>query len=197
MTMRTGNASLPPRMIGSGIPSWRKETCQVRSMPTGKVSTSVGAQSRQSLTVLPGSGTLRSVWRTSALPLRPVEICGAHWLTTGLICRSSSGWRTRTRPISVRNATFPAAMTEIGGVLLAQGDLSGALSAYRESLDISERLAASDPGNSSVQHDLSNIYNKIGDVLKAQGNLPRALDAYRQGKAIAEASGPAARAKAQ
>ena len=85
----------------------------------------------------------------------------------------------------------------IGGVLLAQGDLSGALSAYRESLDISERLAASDPGNSSVQHDLSNIYNRIGDVLKAQGNLPRALDAYRQGKAIAEASGPAARAKAQ
>ncbi len=43
----------------------------------------------------------------------------------------------------------------IGNVLSAQGDLTGALAAYRASLEISRRLAAADPGNADLQRDLS------------------------------------------
>jgi len=64
-------------------------------------------------------------------------------------------------------------------VLRAQGDLTGALSAYRASLAIRERLAAADPGNAGWQRDLSVSHIKLGDVLRAQGDLTGALCAYR------------------
>ena len=51
----------------------------------------------------------------------------------------------------------------------AQGDLSAALSAYRASLAIRERLAAADPGNAGWQRDLSVSHGKLGDVLRAGG----------------------------
>ncbi len=66
------------------------------------------------------------------------------------------------------------------------GKLPGALTAYRDSLAIAERLAKADPGNAGWQRDLSVSYNKVGDVLVAQGNLPEALTAYRDGLAISE-----------
>ena len=61
----------------------------------------------------------------------------------------------------------------------AYGDLPEALSAYRASLLIRERLAASDGSNAGWQRDLSVSQNKIGDVLSAQGRLDEALSAYR------------------
>ena len=42
----------------------------------------------------------------------------------------------------------------IGNMLSAQGDLTCALAAYRASLEISQRLAAADPGNVHWQCDL-------------------------------------------
>ncbi len=78
------------------------------------------------------------------------------------------------------------ANSAVGDVLVAQGDLPAALTAYRASLGIRETLAKRDPGNSEWQRDLSVSHNKIGDVLVAQGDLPAALTAYRASLGIAE-----------
>ena len=63
----------------------------------------------------------------------------------------------------------------VGDVLMAQGDLPGALKSYRDDLAIAERLAKADPGNAGWQRDLSVSYEEVGDVLVAQSDLPGAL----------------------
>ena len=73
------------------------------------------------------------------------------------------------------SATCRSASSKIGNVLVAQGDLPGALAAYRTGLAIMETLAARDAGNMGWQRDLSVSHEKIGDVLVAQGDLPGAL----------------------
>ena len=89
---------------------------------------------------------------------------------------SNAGW---LRDLSVSH-------NKVGDVLKAQGDLAGALKAYRDSLAIAERLSQSDPSNAGWLRDLSVSHNKVGDVLKAQGDLAGALKAYRDSLAIAE-----------
>ncbi len=74
----------------------------------------------------------------------------------------------------------------IGDVVVAQGDLPGALTAYRASHTIFETLAKRDPGNTAWQRDLSVSHIKIGDVLVAQGDLPAALTSYRASLTIRE-----------
>ncbi|WP_295302902.1 DUF4062 domain-containing protein [Accumulibacter sp.] len=75
---------------------------------------------------------------------------------------------------------------ETGDLLLAQGDRAGASAAYRASLQISEHLTASYPGNAEWQHDLVASQQKIGDLLLAQGDRAGAGPAYRMSLAIAE-----------
>jgi tetratricopeptide (TPR) repeat protein len=72
----------------------------------------------------------------------------------------------------------------LGDVLSAQGDLGGALAAYREAFAIAQRLAAADPSNSGWQRDLSVSHERLGIVLSAQGDLGGALAAYREALAI-------------
>ena len=69
---------------------------------------------------------------------------------------------------------------------VAQGDLAGALTSYRDGLAIADRLAKADPGNAGWQRDLSVSYEKIGDVQVAQGDLAGALKSYRDSLAIAD-----------
>jgi tetratricopeptide (TPR) repeat protein len=69
---------------------------------------------------------------------------------------------------------------KVGNVLVDQGDLAGALQAYREALAISQRLALADLSNADWQRHLSVSHSKVGDVLRAQGDLAGALQAYRQ-----------------
>ena len=69
---------------------------------------------------------------------------------------------------------------------VAQGDLPAALTSYRASLAIPERLAKADPGNADWQRDLSVSHDRIGDVQVAQGDLPAALTSYRASLAISE-----------
>ena len=71
-----------------------------------------------------------------------------------------------------------------GDVQVAQGDLAGALTSYRDSLAIRDRLAQSDPGNPGWRHDLSASYDRVGDVQVAQGDLAGALTSYRDSLAI-------------
>jgi tetratricopeptide (TPR) repeat protein len=75
---------------------------------------------------------------------------------------------------------------KVGNVLRAQDKLDEALTAYRDSLAIYERLAAADRSNTRWQRDLSISYNTIGHVLRAQGKLDEALKAYRDSLAIRE-----------
>ena len=74
----------------------------------------------------------------------------------------------------------------VGDVLRNQGDLAGALAAYRESLIGFKRLATVDPTNAGWQRDLSVSQNKLGSVLLDQGDLAGALAAYRESLVVAE-----------
>jgi tetratricopeptide (TPR) repeat protein len=76
---------------------------------------------------------------------------------------------------------------KIGDVLAAQGDTTGALAVYRESLAIAKVLAAKDSGNTLLQRDLSAGNNNIGGMLKIQGDFAGALVAYRDSLAITKA----------
>ena len=101
------------------------------------------------------------------LPLRKELLTAAHESLLNLAAAdpSNAGWQ---RDLSV-------SQKKVGDVLLAQGDLAGALKAYRESLAIGARLAAADPSNAGWQRDLSVSQEKVGDVLLAQGDLAGAL----------------------
>jgi len=99
-----------------------------------------------------------------------------------------AGWLARF-PKSKANEPFwrgqrCVLIVDQGDVLRSQGDLSGALTAYRESLALSRRLAESDPSNAGWQRDLSVSQEKIGDVLRSQGDLSGALTAYRESLAL-------------
>ena len=81
---------------------------------------------------------------------------------------SNTGWQ---RDLS-------ASLHYVGDVLLAQGNLSGALAAFREGFDIMRTLIAIDPSNMGWQSDLSLDTQSIGDVLVAAGDLAGAFNAY-------------------
>jgi tetratricopeptide (TPR) repeat protein len=71
-----------------------------------------------------------------------------------------------------------------GNRLQAQGNLPGALKAYRKAYAIIQRLAQADPKNVQWQLDLSASHNNIGNILEAQGDLTGALKAYRESLGI-------------
>ena len=68
-------------------------------------------------------------------------------------------------------------------MLRAQGDLSGALAAYRQSLAVSERLAAADPSNAGWQRDLWVSYWRMADMLERSGEK-EAIDWWRRAYAV-------------
>jgi tetratricopeptide (TPR) repeat protein len=98
--------------------------------------------------------------------------------------RSLAGLASADPSNAVWQHDLSVSHNKIGDVLVAQGDLAGALNAYRESLGVAEILASADPSNAGWQRDLSVSHNKIGDVLVAQGDLAGALKAYREVQAI-------------
>ncbi|MDZ4799362.1 MAG: tetratricopeptide repeat protein, partial [Bryobacteraceae bacterium] len=103
---------------------------------------------------------------------------------TRLVLDAVAGWFERFPP---EKANQPHWLRErsvlsdkLGNVLRDQGDLAGALVAYRESLQVSQRLAQADPSNADWQRDLSVSHNNVGNVLRDQGDLAAALVAYRE-----------------
>jgi hypothetical protein len=68
--------------------------------------------------------------------------------------------------------------TERCNVLRAQGRLDDALTAYRASLAIAERLAKADPSNASWQRDLSVSHQKIGFAAEQRGENNEARTNY-------------------
>jgi tetratricopeptide (TPR) repeat protein len=74
----------------------------------------------------------------------------------------------------------------VAEVLVAQGNLTEALEAFRRGLALRSALAALDPTNVKRQLDLASSLSRVGDVLMEQGNLPGALEAFRRELGIAE-----------
>ena len=60
------------------------------------------------------------------------------------------------------------AHSNLGDVLKAQGDLSGARSSYEQDLSISQRLSDQDPSNTDWLQNLGIAHSNLGHVLKAQ-----------------------------
>ena len=58
----------------------------------------------------------------------------------------------------------------MGDVLVAQGDLAGALRAFQASLKIAERLAAADPSNAGWQRDLWVSYWRMAHICESTGS---------------------------
>jgi hypothetical protein len=68
------------------------------------------------------------------------------------------------------------ALDAIGNVQVAQGDLPAALTSYRASHAIAERLAKADPGNAEWQRNLIVSYTKLSDLTGDKMYDVRALD---------------------
>lgn len=70
----------------------------------------------------------------------------------------------------------------IGDVLVAQGDLPAALTAFRAGLGIAEALATRDPANTGWQRDLCVSYERLGDMAVARGALQEATKWFEKSR---------------
>ena len=73
-----------------------------------------------------------------------------------------------------------AAVSNVGRVAMAAGDLAAARTAYTESLTTRRRLAQADPGNAQAARDVSVSLNNVGRVAMAAGDLAAARTAYTE-----------------
>jgi tetratricopeptide (TPR) repeat protein len=112
------------------------------------------------------------------LPLRKKLLSSAQTSQTNLAAANPSN--------AGRQHDLSASHNKLGDVLRDQGDLAGALLAYRESLAVTQRLAAADPSDPGCQRDFFVSHIKLGDVLRAQGDLAGALLAYRESLAVSQ-----------
>ena len=71
-------------------------------------------------------------------------------------------------------------MNKLGDLRLRRGEADAALSAYEESLTIRRALAAAEPENTGLQHDVSVSLNKLGDLRLRRGEADAALSAYEE-----------------
>jgi tetratricopeptide (TPR) repeat protein len=111
--------------------------------------------------------------------------------------RSNTQWQSDLAWSYLKVGDALVAQGKVGDALVAQGKLDDALKAYRDSLAIFERLAATDRSNTRWQSALAWSYLKVGDVLVDQGKLDDALKAYRDGLAIFERLAAADRSNSQ
>ncbi|HXY02429.1 MAG TPA: tetratricopeptide repeat protein, partial [Terriglobales bacterium] len=68
---------------------------------------------------------------------------------------------------------------QLGDVLLAQGDVAGALNEYLASLAIGRSLASADPSDQGHQQELAACYGKVGIALQAKNDFIAALEQAR------------------
>jgi hypothetical protein len=63
-------------------------------------------------------------------------------------------------------------------------DLNSAKIQYQKALEIRQKLAKQDPGNSSWQHDWSETYKDLGALLKQQGDIEGAQRDFQASRDI-------------
>jgi tetratricopeptide (TPR) repeat protein len=76
------------------------------------------------------------------------------------------------------------ALNEEGDVLVAQGDLPGALTRYEEGLVLARRLAAADPTHTERACDVVVSLANLGDVAVARGDRATACRHFREARDI-------------
>jgi len=89
-----------------------------------------------------------------------------------------------TKPESL--ARLAAASFELGTLTNEIGDKQDALIAYRESLEIRQKLADANPGVIAFQSDLARICNSIGSLQGTTGRQAEALASFEQARVIWE-----------
>lgn len=77
-------------------------------------------------------------------------------------------------------------MINKGDVMVARGDLVGALQSYRAGMAIRGQLVKQDPANATWQREFAISLDYVGDVLREQGDRTGALSSYSQAMAIRE-----------
>lgn len=65
-------------------------------------------------------------------------------------------------------------------MLIEQGDVNGALSAYHASLAIRERLAAADPQNTGWQRDLATCYSRCAILCREQQDQAGVMEYFQK-----------------
>jgi hypothetical protein len=86
-----------------------------------------------------------------------------------------------------------AGLLQVGELLEAHGDVTGASERYVRALPIFEGLAKADPHRTDWQHALSASLDKAGDVVAVRGDADGAVDCYTRALQIIESltgSGP-------
>jgi tetratricopeptide (TPR) repeat protein len=81
---------------------------------------------------------------------------------------------------SAHTSDIGASLDRIGTILVAQGDLEGALLHYDKALEIARPMVSTDPSQSDWERNLSKTLNKLGYVLRSQGDLAGALARYEE-----------------
>ena len=71
-------------------------------------------------------------------------------------------------------------------MLAAQGNLPGALEAFRRSLALREQLAAADPGHAGCQRDLAVSHYKLAGLAQQQGDRPAVVARLQRCLAVLE-----------
>jgi tetratricopeptide (TPR) repeat protein len=87
----------------------------------------------------------------------------------------------RMQQLSSDEQELGLALFETANALLSQGDRAGASSSYQRSLEIRERLAASDPTSVELARDLIASLTRIGDLILDEGDVDGALLNYQRG----------------
>ena len=85
----------------------------------------------------------------------------AAWTTVQRLLRAEPEALRSQRDLSI-------SYERIGDVQVSQGDLPSALSSYKQGLEIAQKLAARDPGNTGWQIDLVISLWKLASVLEQQ-----------------------------
>ena len=88
----------------------------------------------------------------------------------------------RQRRLAERSDSF----VRQGWCRTAQGDLTGALKSYHDSLTIRQRLAQSDPGNADWQRAVAVSYSMLAIAYLRSNDVGNALTALREGQVIME-----------
>ncbi len=81
------------------------------------------------------------------------------------------------------------ALDNIGNILVQTGDLPAAEAAFRQALEIAERLAREEPDNPNWQRGLAIGLSRMGDLLQERGDLSGALSHQRRALEILDQLG--------
>jgi tetratricopeptide (TPR) repeat protein len=107
-----------------------------------------------------------------------------------LLLSAVAGWLERFPPDKAREPYWRRERSVLADrqadVLQAQGDLSGALAAYRDSLQIARQLATADPSNAEWQRDLSLSFMRMTVWYAQAGDRNEALRFAQESLTIGE-----------